>query len=331
MPYERYTEVTFDYGCVVNKDLWDAVQKKVKDMDDSRSRGVQRCYPLSGLLMYEDGSKFVGNGACSRIGRFNYYYNATNKVRVKAETFEEETKRVLSQIIENSKEFQKATTHYIGKKREALDVIKNQIQDIENRVTDLKDQKEQLDKRLNFLLDDEDPQMALSFKGEYKKQYLELKKQEDELHYKKSRMEAAYKKSCNTPSPFGKEKLCVIDKALQYIKSKDLISFKSMCRALFEKIVVKSFDTKTQLQFVFSGINSILVMDEVENCISVGMVKGSSFEKSQYRGGRHIRNCGRQHHFRLLRKTEMAPPESETMALSGGICVNVGYPHRSPW
>ena len=26
----------------------------------------------------------------------------------------------------------------------------------------------------------------------------------------------------------------------------------------------------------------------------------------------------------------MAPPESETMALSGGICVNVGYPHRPP-
>ena len=60
------------------------------------------------------------------------------------------------------------------------------------------------------------------------------------------------------------------------------------------------------------------------------MVEGIELRKTVCRGGRHIQNCGRQHHFRLLRKTEVAPPESETMALSGGICVNVGYPHRSP-
>ena len=50
------------------------------------------------------------------------------------------------------------------------------------------------------------------------------------------------------------------------------------------------------------------------------MVEGIELRKSRSRGGRgHIPNCGRQHHFRLLRKTEMAPPESETMALEGKL------------
>ena len=28
MPYERYAEVTFNYGCVIDKDLWEQVQEK---------------------------------------------------------------------------------------------------------------------------------------------------------------------------------------------------------------------------------------------------------------------------------------------------------------
>ena len=274
MPYERYTEVTLDYGCVVDKSLWDAVQKKIKDMDNSRSKGVKRCYPLSGLLTYEDGSRFVGNGAWGRSGRFNYYYNPTHGIRVKTEVFEEETKRILSQIVEDSKEFRKSVTHYIGKKKEALDAIKDQIQGIENRLTDLKDQKEQLDKRLNFLLEDKDPQMAISFKGEYKKQYLELKNQEEELRHKKSHLEAIYKQGDNAPNHFGKEKLGVINDALTYIRLKDLISFKSVCRVLFEKIVVTPLDeAQVQLEFVFRGMNLIIGIDEVKNCISMRLVE----------------------------------------------------------
>ena len=63
MPYERFTEVQFDYGYVIERDLWDKVQAKIIEMDNSRAKGTKRCYPLSGLLEFTDGSSFAGSGA----------------------------------------------------------------------------------------------------------------------------------------------------------------------------------------------------------------------------------------------------------------------------
>ena len=39
MPYERYAEVTFNYGCVIDKDLWEQVQGKIQAMEESRAKG----------------------------------------------------------------------------------------------------------------------------------------------------------------------------------------------------------------------------------------------------------------------------------------------------
>ena len=38
MPYERYTEVKLKHGCVIDKELWQRVQDKVKELDESRAQ-----------------------------------------------------------------------------------------------------------------------------------------------------------------------------------------------------------------------------------------------------------------------------------------------------
>ena len=38
MPYERFTEVELTHGCVIDKRLWQQVQDKVKELDNSRAQ-----------------------------------------------------------------------------------------------------------------------------------------------------------------------------------------------------------------------------------------------------------------------------------------------------
>ena len=58
MAYERYVEVRLPHGCVVDEELWQRVQNKIKELDGTRSKGRKHCYPLSGLLLFNDGSSF---------------------------------------------------------------------------------------------------------------------------------------------------------------------------------------------------------------------------------------------------------------------------------
>ena len=63
MPYERYAEAKLGHGCVIDEGLWQRVQDKVKELDGVRAKATRHCYPLSGLLVFDDGSSFAGSGA----------------------------------------------------------------------------------------------------------------------------------------------------------------------------------------------------------------------------------------------------------------------------
>ena len=109
MPYDRYAEISFDYGCVIDEKLWNKVQEKVNTMDQLKTKGVKHCYPLSGLLVHEDGSKFVGSGAWGRQSqKWTYYFNQANKIRVSTEVFEKKVEEVLHQITQSSEEFRES-------------------------------------------------------------------------------------------------------------------------------------------------------------------------------------------------------------------------------
>ena len=54
-------------------------------------------------------------------------------------------------------------------------------------------EKRQLDKRLNFLLEDDDPEMAQSFRDEYRRQFLALKNDERVLIGRKMQLQLLQK------------------------------------------------------------------------------------------------------------------------------------------
>ncbi len=259
MPYDRYTEVSFDYGCVIEESLWSKVQEKIKEMESARVRGVRRCYPLSGLLVFDDGSTFVGHSAKGRSSGLTYYYNKQNNLRIRSELFETEVEKILRQIVCNSDEFQQSISNFMSERDNAVDVMSAKIQEIDDRLQALDDEKAQLDKRLNFLLDDDDPDMAQSFKEEYKKQYLLGKKERQELLEKREKF-CLLQDQVARAEAFGKAgDMKVVNAALGHLRRNDLISLKSLYKKLFPKILVRFQDnSKIQLKFFFNNVSSTL-------------------------------------------------------------------------
>ena len=80
MPYERFAEVELEHGCVIDKGLWQRVQDKVKELDKSRAQATKSCYPLTGLLVFNDGSRFTGSSAWGRTQKSTYYHNKNQQV-----------------------------------------------------------------------------------------------------------------------------------------------------------------------------------------------------------------------------------------------------------
>ena len=69
--------------------------------------------------------------------------------------------------------------------------------------------------------------------------------------------------------PSKNEGLEHINKAIDYIRKKDLVSLKSAYRQLFQKIVVKPLGTaKVSLKFIFNNIPTSPNGGVVANCIS---------------------------------------------------------------
>lgn len=122
MPYECYTEVELEHGCVIDKELWQKVQNKIKELDESRTQATKHCYPLSGILVFKDGSSFIGSNAWGNTQRSTYYQNKDNKIRVRTEVFESEAEKVLHQIADNTTEYQKCFANYTARKNSSIKI-----------------------------------------------------------------------------------------------------------------------------------------------------------------------------------------------------------------
>ena len=83
--------VDLPFGEVIDKKLFDTVQLSVSKVEKLRgfNKKRSRVYTLTGLLEFEDGSRFTGQSGTARSGdpKF-YYYNSKNKIRVPAEEIE---------------------------------------------------------------------------------------------------------------------------------------------------------------------------------------------------------------------------------------------------
>ena len=277
MPYERYTEVDLDHGCIIDKELWQRVQAKVKELDESRAQATRHCFPLSGLLVYTDGSSFAGNSAWGNTTRSTYYYNNPHKIRVRSEIFEAEAEKILRQVADNSPAFKKSLAEYAARNENSIGIVARKISEIDVQLDKLAGDRDSLDKRLSFLLDDDDLAMARSFKDEYKRRFSALNDEERELQRKKNQLQLLLKQLRETTSKHGW--LEQVNKALSYLNKKDMMSLRSAYRQIFDKIVVRRLDeAKVRLQFVFKNLASPNYIGEVANCMSVGLVGPQGLE-----------------------------------------------------
>ena len=175
MPYERYTEVKLDHGCVIDESLWQRVQDKIKELDESRTQATKRCYPLSGLLYFAEGSNFTGSVAWGQTRRSTYYQNKTNKLMIRTEIFESEAEKVLHKIAENTPDYQKSIADYSARKDSSIQVAAGKIVEIDARLREIATERQRLDRRLSFLLEGGDIEVAQSFRDTYMGQFSDLK------------------------------------------------------------------------------------------------------------------------------------------------------------
>ena len=274
MPYERFAEVELGHGCVIDEGLWRRVQDKVKELDNSRAQATKRCYPLTGLLVYTDGSNFTGSSAWGNTQKSTYYHNKANKIRVRAAAFDAEAEKILRQVAENAPEFQRSIADYSVSKDSSIDLVTGKIANIDTRLGELENERQQIDKRLSFLLEDDDLEMARSFREEYKERVSAMKNEERELDSRKKQLRLLQKQLAEEKTRSKHSWLECVNQAISCIGKKDLTALQSAYRRLFDKIIVHPLDNaRLQLEFVFNEMSTSLRMGVDKICPSVDRVE----------------------------------------------------------
>ena len=230
----------------------------------------KHCYPLSGLLVFGDGSNFIGSSAWGNTKRSTYYHNTPNKIRVKAEIFNTEAEKILRYVADNSTKFQKSIANYLARKESSIDLVTRKVTEVDARLDEIITERQHLDQRLSFLLNDDDMAMAQSFRGQYKKQFAALNDEERKLERKKSELQLLRKQLSEAQDTSKNGFIGKINEAISCIRRKDFVALRSIYRRLFEKIVVHPLkNARVELEFVMRNLSTPHYKYEVGNCLSV--------------------------------------------------------------
>lgn len=143
---EQQTDVDLPHGAVVPVDLFEEVQKQIRNLDGGRkNRGARRIYPLSGLLFAEDNSPFTVQSGTSRSGKVFYYYrNQKNDMRVDANELEVAIFKFLKNSFQSNKELEAIIKGLQKEKSGRLEVLNAQIHSITQELSGLEKQDKSL-------------------------------------------------------------------------------------------------------------------------------------------------------------------------------------------
>ena len=86
-----------------------------------------------------------------------------------------EAEKVLHQIAENTLEYQKSFADYSARKNISVEVTAGKIAEIDARLSEITTERQRLDRRLSFLLEGGNVEVAKSFRDEYMRQFSDLK------------------------------------------------------------------------------------------------------------------------------------------------------------
>ncbi len=239
MPYDRCTKVKLPFGAQIDAQLWQQVQDtftRINQRTKIRNKVAANPYLLSTIIQTSDGSTFHGASAHGKTQRKRYYFNPTSKMRLDADTIEEEACKILLKTVSRSKEFASSITQYARNQLGNVNVIKGKIKDLQAQQIQAEDERARLDRRLDFLLEGADEQEIQTFKTEYKAKLIDVERRKrlvaDELE--------ALERSLSEISEAKIDSANLIrlaEKALAYLGKNEPSAIKVAYRMLFEKIV----------------------------------------------------------------------------------------------
>lgn len=240
MPYDRYTEVDLPHGCVIDRDLWDAVQRKITSISAIKSKNtkIKRIYPLHGVLKTEDKLPFHGTGAWGANSRSNYYFNKATGLRISAEALEAEARKVLSDIIRKTPKLQEAIQRRCLDAKKASGLLDDSESKLRDEIQRAQSEQDKLNKRLDFLLKDSTEEEIAAFKEDYRKEFAKhranLQKLNEQLKLTQRR-----KIEIETQDPDWNDMTNKAGEILKLLQDKDPVALKNAYRELFEAIIVK--------------------------------------------------------------------------------------------
>ncbi len=271
MPYEYYQRVELPHGCVIDRQLWDDVQATVQAITGKRqkSTGLKRVYVLSGLLAYSDGTPFHGTMANGKTKTKHYYNNPKHQgLRLDADALDKHAQDMVSEIIGSKPALQEAIRRRGTEVTSSVSLLQGQALRIEGDIAALEREAVLLDRRLDFLLADDDLEAAASFRLEYKDKKAKIKSELASLTSSLSQL-TSQKKALEADSFPWQDISSQAKRVLKVMEDQDPLALKNAYRALFEKIEVGELndDGSRPLSFVLKEDGSSSVTYEEKKVV----------------------------------------------------------------
>ena len=232
------------------------------------------------MLFFNDVSSFTGSSAWGNTQRSTYgsLHNDCNQKRASKRALQKggvaEAEKILRQVAENAPEFQKSLADYAAGKDSTIDLVKGKIAEADTRIGELEGERQRIDRRLSFLLEDDDLEMARSFREEYKERVSALKGEERELISRKKQLHFLQKQLYVAKNSSKSNWLEHVNQAINCVGNKDLAALQSAYRRLFHKIIVHPLDNaRLQLEFVFKEMSTSFNKGLDIICPSVDLVE----------------------------------------------------------
>lgn len=278
--HQRFHEIELPHGTVIPLDLWNKVQKTIKEVAGNLGKNtrISRIYPLSGgILKFHDGTVFRGSSGTGKTTKSHYYFNQDNRLRVKAEIFEQDAMKVVTKLIGNSPELQRAIRDAGDETQDNVQFLQQRTRDLRKSLERVEHQKTQYLKKMDMLIDkdtsEEDIQL---FKSEFKSLLQSTKDEKAQLERQLATTERELKVLSQTAFSWS-DITSHAQRVQEVILEKDPVALKRAYYSLFKQIVVGPEDNLGNRTLTYILKNSDETYEDV-NRLRRQMVEAGGIE-----------------------------------------------------
>jgi hypothetical protein len=278
--HKKFHEIDLPHGAVIPLELWSQVQSAIKQVAGKLGKNtrVNRVYPLSGgILRLHDGSSFRGCSGTGKTAKSYYYFNEKNGLRIPCGIIESDAANVVSKIVQNSPELQRAIKS-VGE--EAQDKVQFQLQhvkDLKKTLERVNTQKKQYLQKMNLLVTAEStPEEIQLFKTEFKSLLKNVSEEKGALETQIARAEQEIKDLQGATFSWAEIEKHALP-VQELLLEKDPVALKRAYYGLFKAIIIGPEDDlgSRKLTYVLKN-NDELLEDGVR--LSSGMVEAGGIE-----------------------------------------------------